>query len=208
MKVIVIQGFIGSGKDTLANLLLEKYPNGIKLSFASALKDVVSCIFGWDRKLLEGDSIESRLWREKVDEWWSKRLGVKNLTPRFILQNIGTNLFRNHFHPDIWIASIERKILESKNLNYVIITDCRFENEVEMLKKFDSKFFNIRRGELPEWVKDYIENDTKPENIHCSEYLWLKNNFDYIIENNQDLESLKSQVSNLKILINSRNKLE
>ena len=100
MKIVAICGFQGSGKDTLASILIEKYGYK-KLSFAGAVKDVASVVFSWDRKMLEGDTKESREWREKVDEWWSKKLGLPNLTPRYILQQFGTDLFRNHFHKDI-----------------------------------------------------------------------------------------------------------
>ena len=124
-KIIAIQGFIGSGKDTLAEIIYNKEKelgkNVIKLSFAASLKDSVSIIFGWDRNLLEGDTKESRDWREQIDEWWSKRLDIPYLTPRWVLQNIGTNVMRNHFHSDIWLSSLERKIFNlklRKNGNY------------------------------------------------------------------------------------------
>lgn len=77
--IIAICGFKGSGKDTMGNILVEKY-GYVKLAFASVLKDVISIIFGWDRNLLEGASHESREWREKVDVWWSQRLNIPNLT--------------------------------------------------------------------------------------------------------------------------------
>ena len=105
MKIIAICGFQGSGKDTLANILTKNYGYK-KLSFGGTVKDVASIIFNWDRKMLEGDTKESREWREKVDVWWSNKLGINNLTPRYILQYVGTDLFRNHFHKDIWINCI------------------------------------------------------------------------------------------------------
>jgi hypothetical protein len=71
MRIVVLQGLIGSGKDSTARYLLQKY-GGVKMSFASTLKDVVSVLFDWDRNLLEGDTEESREWRETIDEWWSR----------------------------------------------------------------------------------------------------------------------------------------
>ena len=100
MTIIAICGFQGAGKDTLANILIEKY-GFVKLSFAGSVKDVASCIFGWDREMLEGTTQESRKQREVIDEWWAKRLNIPHLTPRWVLQNFGTDLFRNHFHPEI-----------------------------------------------------------------------------------------------------------
>ena len=42
-------------------------------------------MFGWDREMLEGDTEESRDWREKVDPYWSTETG-NPITPRLILQ--------------------------------------------------------------------------------------------------------------------------
>ena len=93
--IISVSGFIGSGKDTIADYLVTEF--GFKrLSFAGTLKDAVAAIFGWDRDLIDGTTKESRIWRDQVDQWWSDRLGIPNLTPRYILQHIGTDVFRNH----------------------------------------------------------------------------------------------------------------
>jgi hypothetical protein len=192
MRIIAIQGFIGSGKDTLANLLLEKYENSVKLSFASTLKDIVSVVFGWNRELLEGETIQSRNWREEIDEWWSKRLNIPHLTPRWILQNWGTDVLRGHFHPDIWLASLENKI-RFMNKDVIIITDCRFENEINCLRKLGATFIRIKRGPEPDWLNYYLHYDIIPK-VHISEYSWVKNNFDFVIENNSNLEGLKNKI--------------
>ncbi len=192
MRIIAIQGFIGSGKDTLANILLEKYENSVKLSFASTLKDIISIVFGWNRELLEGETQESRHWREEIDEWWSQKLNIPHLTPRWILQNWGTDVLRGHFHPDIWLASLENKI-RFMNKDVIIITDCRFENEINCLRKLGAKFIRIKRGPEPDWLNYYLHYNIIPK-VHISEYSWIKNNFDYIIENNSDLEGLKNKI--------------
>ena len=89
--IIGFVGFIGSGKDTAAD-----YPvnfHGFRRdSFANALKDAVSHVFGWDRTLLEGRTRQSREWREQVDQWWANRLNMPHLTPRWILQYWGTEV--------------------------------------------------------------------------------------------------------------------
>lgn len=134
--IIGICGFEGSGKDTFANALVTRY-NFTKLSFSSILKDVVSSLFGWDRQMLEGDTQESREWREKVDEYWDTELGIPGFSPRVALRTIGTDVMRNHFNPNIWMIALKKKILSLKR---VVITDCRFENEVEFLRNLNSNF--------------------------------------------------------------------
>ena len=77
--IVGICGLIGSGKGTVADILVEQ--GFTKVSFADKLKDGVATIFGWDRAMLEGDTNESREWREQVDEFWTKETG-RTITPR------------------------------------------------------------------------------------------------------------------------------
>jgi hypothetical protein len=142
--IIGLCGSAGSGKTTIAKYLVEKY-GFIELSFATCLKDVVAHIFDWDRELIEGDTPESRQWRETIDNWWSIRLGIPNLTPRFVMQYIGTDIMRNYFHPDIWISHVERKI--QSNINYVI-TDCRFYNEIRMLYSYNAYIIKVLKSNI------------------------------------------------------------
>lgn len=194
MKIIAICGFQGSGKDTLANILIEKH-GYIKLSFAGAVKDVASVVFSWDRKMLEGDTKESREWREQVDPWWSEKLGIPNLTPRYILQQFGTDLFRNHFHKDIWIACVERKLM---NYDKVVITDCRFPNEVKIMKKYGAKIIHIFRGQIPDWFyKVKICEMEPPKELHASETSWIREEFDFTIENNSTIKDLEDKIKTI-----------
>ena len=113
--ILTICGFKGSGKDTIGDYLIKNH--GFKrFHFGSAVKDVCSIIFGWSRHLLEGDSIESRKFRETEDKLWSDKLGFK-LTPRIAFQKIGTDIFRNSFHQDIWTLIIEKKIREFQKIH-------------------------------------------------------------------------------------------
>ena len=187
MQLIAICGFQGSGKDTVAAILVEH--GFVKMSFAGLLKDIVSILFQWDRDLLEGITTESRRWRETVDEWWATRLHIPDLTPIYVLQHIGTDVFRNHFHPDIWVAALERKLINHmnlknfNNLNKVVITDCRFSNEIEMIRKLNGLFVHVHRGNLPSW---FGKEDEFPKNIHVSELEWTKMFFDKSIDKRID----------------------
>ena len=169
--IIVCCGFSDAGKDQVAKRLIDEH-GFEKLSFASVLKDILSILFSWDRNMMEGTTKESREWRETIDEWWSDKLLIQNFTPRWAMQNIGTDLFRQHFNTDIWIFALEKKLKNLRNTN-VVITDCRFENEYNFLKNItydEVKFFYIERCEPPYWFRDKVI----PSDLHISEYEWVK----------------------------------
>ena len=66
--IIGICGFIGAGKDTIADYLVNLH-HFRRESFANTLKDAVAQVFGWDRTMLEGRTKMAREWREQV-AWW------------------------------------------------------------------------------------------------------------------------------------------
>lgn len=191
-KIIGLVGLIGSGKDTVADILKLKMKYRTD-SFAHNLKGAISVIFNWSFKDLSGTTPESRQWRDTVDTWWSEKLGIPNLTPRWVLQNIGTDVMRNHFHDKIWIASLERKINNSSDK--IVITDCRFPNEIEAIRNLGGVIVRVKRND-PDWVTSG-ENLSERSDIHPSEYSWLECDMDYTIENDGTLEELPKKVTNM-----------
>ena len=197
--IIGICGFIGSGKDTVADYLVN-FHEFRRESFANTLKDAVAAVFGWDRTMLEGRTKEAREWREQVDPWWAERLAMPTLTPRWVLQYWGTEVCRRAFHDDIWIASLENKLRTSKD--NVVISDCRFPNEIQSIRDAGGKIVWVQRGELPDWYDTAIEanlghnyavQDLKMRKIHASETAWVGTDFDTIIDNNRSIDDLYQQ---------------
>lgn len=200
--IISVTGLIGSGKDTIAEYLVAKH--GFRQeSFAGNLKDAIATIFNWDRELLEGKSEVAREWRNQIDTWWAKRLDIPDLTPRWVLQHWGTEVCRYGFHDDIWIASLENKLRQSNQ--HVVISDCRFPNELKMIREINGTTVQVSRGIEPIWFttaryanKGFEEYQTKmlEFNIHKSEWAWVGDNFDFSIENNGTKEDLYQQIKN------------
>ena len=201
--IIGICGFIGSGKDTIADYLVNLH-HFRRESFANSLKDAVANVFGWDRTMLEGRTKQAREWREQVDPWWAERLNMPNLTPRWILQYWGTEVCRQGFHDDMWIASLENKLRHSQD--DVVISDCRFPNEINAIKNQGGMIIWVRRGELPSWyIMACKANDgdifaaekLKSLGIHASESSWAGTDFDAILDNNDTLDHLYQQIKHL-----------
>jgi len=203
-----ISGLINSGKDTIADYLVNTHEFR-RVSFADSLKDAIAVIFNWDRTLLEGRTHESRVWRETKDQWWSDRLGIANLTPRWVLQHWGTEVCRVGFHNDIWIASIENKLRQTKD--NIVITDCRFANEIAAIKKAGGITLRVTRGPNPDWYDSAVSLNKGPKhigwaiakdrllktNIHASEYSSVGLDYDAVVENNGSIMDLHSKINDL-----------
>jgi len=191
--IIGICGLIGSGKGTVADILVEEH-GFTKVSFADKLKDGVATVFGWDRDMLEGDTDESREWREQVDVFWTKETG-RTITPRLVLQEYGTDCMRKGFYDGIWVSLLKQHILKNPNTNFVI-PDVRFPNEVDMIKNINGEVWRIRRGTDPVWLRMYLDIGVEPKDVHESEWRWATSDFTKTLENNKTVDDLKNLVSN------------
>ena len=183
--LIGLVGLIGSGKDTVAARLVEQH-SFKRDSFAKSLKDATANIFGWDREMLEGQTNESRKWREQPDIFWSERFG-KTVTPRWILQYFGTEVCRGGMLDSVWVDSLVARY-QGEN---TVISDTRFVNEIKTIRDHGGKIVLIRRGEVPS------REVMQASGAHQSEWDWIGCKFDYTIENNSTLEALNSQIDDL-----------
>jgi hypothetical protein len=208
MAIVGLIGFAGSGKGTAADILVEKFGYH-KLSFADALKDVTAILFGWDRALLEGDTKESREFRECPDRFWSKKFG-KKFTPREALQKMGTEAGRMVFHKDLWIFTLERRLEKYPN---VVIADVRFTNEIDFIRSKDGSIFRVKRGEEPAWYNAAAKvnrgaGGREPNamefyfpDIHYSEWAWIGTPADDLIHNDGSIRELEDKIRNALTLV-------
>lgn len=163
--IISLSGYCKSGKNTLANYISSKY-NFVELSFARKLKIICSTIFN---KPLD-------YWEDKNDFITIPELN--NLTKRQVLQNYG-QFIRDNQGQNFFINYIDSIIKSDVSKNY-IITDVRYLNELDYIKTINSYLMYIER------------KDCKPVNKHISEsyYQTIRDNSDFVIYNNRDLNDL------------------
>jgi hypothetical protein len=148
--------------------------------------------------MLEGTTQSSREWREEVDEWWSKRLDMPHLTPRWVLQYWGTEVGRRTFHNDIWVSAVENQLRNIQD--DVVITDCRFKNEVDAIKNAGGTTVRVNRGLDPEWLTDAVDYNyyKNPQalarltelGVHASEYSSVGLDYDHTVDNNGTIDDL------------------
>lgn len=168
-------------------------------------------------------------WERNWDNWYN---GMKE-KDSVLLQWWGTDFRRKYFGEDYWINVVKNKInilrryidiknngsmivlrttyisLESIN---IVIPDCRFKNEAQMVKDFGGEVWNVRRYKwkkhivkhnIPETIEYsfnkkvyYISPDRDPN--HASETDLDDWEFDRIIEaESGDIESLYLQIDNI-----------
>ena len=198
--IVGLLGFIGSGKGTAGDIL--KDMGFTPVSFAKGVKDVAAEMFGWPRHLLEGDTQQSRDWREQPDQFWSKEFG-KDFTPRLALQLMGTEVGRDVFHKDFWVIKLKNYMQSNPNQSYVI-TDVRFQNEIQFVHSMNGILVEVQRGVTPHWYEiaskanrgDYKAEEfmLKQSGIHESEWRWIGGSIDHTIQNDGSLEDLKNNL--------------
>lgn len=131
IKPIGITGFKCVGKDTLANLIIEKNSSFKKYSMADPIRDI-GRIFGFT----EEDMLNPML-KEMPNEFWQ-------ISWRSFAQIIGTDMFRESYRQDVWVKLAEKNILSSDK--FLVIPDIRFDNEAELIKKYSGIVIRVLRN--------------------------------------------------------------
>jgi len=127
-----------AGKDAIADHLVEHH-GFIRAAFADALKQACAEIFGLNKAQLYGKM------KEEVDPFW-------NDTPRNILQKVGTECLRRGYRDDVWVKALERRVVDHPTAYRVnwIISDVRFPNEANAVKRWGGVVWRVDRPDLPQ----------------------------------------------------------
>lgn len=179
--VILVSGKLQSGKNTFADLVKEYIVDVVQESYAGPLKNECKEVF---KRLTEylncisADILDVNLFTND-DNWY------ENKTPltRILLQTYGTDIFRNKVSESWWLDKLVERIKLSQN-KFFIITDVRYQNEIDRFTSEDINVFKIR----VERTKDYFTD----EDLHESE-TGLDNykNWDYKIQNDGSIDDLR-----------------
>jgi hypothetical protein len=180
-KIIGISGRKYSGKDMLGKYLIKNH-GYTRLAFADPLKEAAKCIFGFSDEQVYGDK------KEEIDPFW-------NISPRQVLQYLGTNLLRNNMKEilpevgtDLWVHVLKRQILQKIKKDSsakFVITDVRFPNEIEFIKSMGGITIKLKRN-----LKKKNQLYT-----HESEMLIDELETDFEFDNNKTKKDLFNQAS-------------
>jgi hypothetical protein len=126
-----LSGKAGSGKDTVADYLVEKH-GFVKMAFASVLKDGLKVLFNLTHEQLTVPEL-----KETIDERWG-------WTPRQLMQWFGTDILREHVRQDFFIVHMKRLMKEHRNRD-IVISDARFADECKSIWDAGGEIIRIER---------------------------------------------------------------
>ena len=168
VKIIILSGKARSGKDEVANLIVNYYKNikVKKLSYAYYLKQYVKSISNWN--------------------------GLEEDKPRDLLQTIGIDLIKNKIDNKLLIRRVLEDIeVYSYFYDVIVITDARLVDEIDDIKNKYNDAISIR-------INRNIDNNlTEIQKKHITETgLDDYKKYDYIIEND-DYDNLDLKLSKI-----------
>ena len=184
--IIGISGKIGSGKDTVAEILQSLEPSFQNKKYAGKLKQVAGLLLGVDPA-----KFEDREYKESTlgPEWGWETLGPNRETGRFdytvrkFLQVLGTEAMRDNLHTDVWLNALFADYTEDQNW---IITDVRFQNEADRIKEMGGLLIRINRD-------TGVDSGSHPSETALDDY----NGFDIHIDNNGSIDNLESHIKTM-----------
>ena len=189
-KLILISGKARSGKNITASYLEKYFKKQNKTVsfdlFAKTVKD-------WAKEDFKAltDYLNTKNIKTTDDNFYED----KTVLTRILLQIYGTEIFRKRVDDNFWVKQLEKRILNNKS-DITIITDCRFENELNICNDND----NIDK------ITIRVNRKVIGQDNHISETAlddW--NNWDYIIDNNDTLRNLEYMTRHLVIVMEGKN---
>lgn len=187
MVLIGIMGKKGSGKDTVSDYLVENYQFH-KLAFADPIKQVAQIMFDFTEPQLNGEL------KETIDKRWG-------ISPREVFQKLGTEF--GQFDLPKYFPTLGEKVnrnfwVERLKIEYgklpincnVIVSDVRFNHEIEEIKKMGGKIIYIERNERIWEKQDGHLSEKEMETLD-------KDLFDIRIDNNNCKQQLFDNINTL-----------
>jgi hypothetical protein len=206
MAILALNGYAKSGKDEIAKMIIEMDPTWQVKKFSNKLKQVASILTG-----VHPDKFEDQLFKNTPlsDDWfvWDYKTiaggtlteptfsvdpKLRSMTARELLQKLGTEAIRNGLHDNAWVNALMIDYvgmydIDTDRTTYPkwIITDCRFHNEAFAVRDRGGIIVRVNR------------TGVFPINSHISETAIDKYDFDYVINNDGDIEELRTKVKDL-----------
>lgn len=174
VTVIGISGYARTGKDTIADYLVEN-EGYTKISFSTPMKEAMYRL----NPRITVNEIQNTALRIGVDVYgWE---GLKERSPdiRGLLQRFGTEVGREMFGEDFWVNYALDSIPDGGK---AVIADVRYPNEADAIRALGGKVFRVER------------DGVGPANAHASENALDRYEFDGTLYNQGTVRGLYNDV--------------
>lgn len=197
MLKIAILGKANTGKNTTAKIIKNIYANKLQkrintkiIAFADPIKEIILTMFPEANKdcLYGSSKLRSSIIDHKYLDF-----DLNPLTYRQALIDVGTKLGRT-YNSNLWINNFDNRlktIYYPKKPDLIVVSDTRFENEIDYLKDNDFYIVKLLRNS-----NVIINHSTETDQDKIS-----LNKINYIIDNNKDFKHLKTQIKAIIDLI-------
>ena len=172
-KLFGLTGPAGCGKDTIAERLMALH-GFVPTAFADPLRSAASEAFGVDY-----EDFTDRAKKDTVNAYWG-------MTPRQMLQRMGTEAMHSAFGPEFWIRRWALTYNEIRDVASCVISDVRFENEADMVRDCGGTIIHVWRPGI-----ELVEGN------HVSGRGITLREGDIVIGNDADIKALFEKVDNL-----------
>jgi hypothetical protein len=191
-KLIGIGGHLRSGKDTVADYLVENY-SWTKMGMSDVIADALYMLNPWIGVNHDADGHPGgvRRYQNIVDQVGYVEAKT-NREVRRLLQILGTEVGRKMIDEDVWTNILAQRIHEAQGtdqniiLTELVLTGVRYKNEIEMVHRLGGETWWIERPGLPREEEETV--------IHSSENSLGPTDFDLLIVNSGTLNQLYAQV--------------
>ncbi len=186
-NVIGLAGQAGAGKDTAALWFNER---GYATSrFSDPIKRMLNQAFNWTM-----EDWEDRSWKEDkfIDAFDAVGYLRSETSPRSLAQWLGTEVVRNNFGNDAWV-NLWRQRWHDTGQPRVVVSDVRFDNEVDCIHKLGGIVLRVTRGYYS--GKLVFHENERTDVVHDSERTGELRNIDHHIENNGSIQDLYEELS-------------
>lgn len=191
--LVGLMGKMGSGKDTVAKLLLSRtdtvHPK--RMAYADKLKESAAAALNIEQSYFEGakNNENARVEIVEYERGWfgrQKRRVIQSITIRVFLQRYGTEAHRDVFGDNFWVdAALPADTDHSDDL--ICVTDMRFPNEIKRVRELGG-------------VVVLVKGEDEATGDHASENAWVGSTPDHEIRNDVRDDAMRNLFREIDVL--------